>query len=148
MNALTPLSALSEAELDRRIGYAEVYGEHDRLTVLLAEQARRAEAADPVLKAKRLRQTADNLWERGEVLNAEAAQFYGKSAFRTRNAMVLPEGVMREAELQLGADFERRGDALTREANQLQHDSLIANCDAAVIEWRIEQAALLSEIVA
>lgn len=107
------------------------------LQSLLALRAALEEDADPGLKAARLRAAARSLDHRADRLFAEAAEFFGKAAWRrSRNEAVLAD------------DFNRRAQAAETCAEALAAQAVDHRLEAAACEGRLFRAAALAAVAA
>lgn len=111
-----------------------------------AVEAARSQAAPSSAALHKL--LSGSMWDRAQQLRRDADGYYRRSGIRTTQAMAMPAGPMRDAELTLATSFERRGDNLCKEAAALEVASGREDSIAALLNYEAEQAALLSEIVA
>lgn len=109
----------------------------DFLTALLAYRTALVHVADPKAHAMALRHAALQLDARSERLAAEAAEYFGKAAFRRKQGeTVLADGFQRSAEAAEAVAVQRAEEAADKRAF------------AAELEGRAARAATLAGVVA
>lgn len=123
--------------LDNAIAAASAEGDLDAMAELLHFRSALQEAVDPRLKAARLRRAALDLDDRAERLMSQAAELFGRSAYRSG-----------QGELALAADFEARAVALEACAADLADKAFDNRLEAAGIDWQVAQADALARIAA
>lgn len=122
--------------IEDAIRYSANNGDHDTLEALLAEKDRQEEAADPLLAAKRLRQRGAVLDASGERMNKQAAEFYGKAAWRRQRG---------EADLAQG--FQAQADAAQALSDARYDEAAKLRAEARKIERRAANASALALVV-
>lgn len=121
--------------LDQAIDLTAQDGASSLLSELMALRAALQEDADPGLKAARLRTAAGALDDRGDRLFAQAAEFFGKAAWRrARGETALADG------------FQRRAEAAEACGERLYARAAEHRQDAAACEGRLLRAAALAAI--
>lgn len=107
------------------------------LAALLALRAEAEEEADPKLRVARLRTRAAALDDRAERLFEQAAEFFGKAAFRR----LRDEG-------DLGDVFSRRAEAFEAGGVDLAEQACDLRLEAGMLEGRLARAAGIAVIAA
>jgi hypothetical protein len=123
--------------LDEAISLASHDQARPLLDALLALRSALEEEADPALRAARLRTRARALDHRADRLFAEAAEFFGKAAYRRARA-----------EAALAEDFQRRAEAAEAAGEALYAQAAAQRLVAAAGEGRLFRARAVAAVAA
>ena len=126
---------IGTAALDDVIRQASNDGARDAFGALLAYREALLERQSPPRLARRLIAEADDLDRRSDALDAAVAECFGKAAYRrSRGDLVLAD------------ELVVRAQAAEATAAGLREQAFSLRLDAAIIRYRLEQAADLSRI--